>query len=230
MQRLHLLVYFLLSLFIPGGCLLLSKARWHVAFFIPIIGLIWVIVLSLSRVVVTPMGFMALLIGLLILHMASYLTGLAKFRRQDAITDHIKRYSILALLCGLNIAIALGCHWNKDRWFGFAFYHIPSSSMTPTLRPGDVVLVDTWIYRKHTPKISDILVVKRTKESMVLVKRLTNLRTVNAQLQLYIEGDNKNRSVDSRRFGWLVGDHVIAKTEFVWISLSNHDRYLIRVK
>jgi hypothetical protein len=43
-------------------------------------------------------------------------------------------------------------------------------------------------------------------------------------LEIFVEGDNKNRSVDSRRFGWLSGDLLIAKVKFVWFSFQEKER------
>jgi type IV secretory pathway protease TraF len=65
---------------------------------------------------------------------------------------------------------------------------------------------------------------------MVLVKRLTKIRTKQNQTELFIEGDNQNRSIDSRRFGWVSDDYLIGKVEFVWFSFLELNRLLVAVE
>jgi nickel-type superoxide dismutase maturation protease len=179
--------------------------------------------------VVTPTGFLVMLVGLLALHVFSYTLVLKIGIKQNDITPSLKTWAALVLLCCLNIGIVLSCHLYKDKWFGFAFYHIPSESMSPTLQTGDVVFIDTWVYQDQAPLINDILIIKRSANSMVLVKRLTKIRTDQNQMELFIEGDNQNRSVDSRRFGWVSDNYLIGKVEFVWFSFGNLERYFVTV-
>lgn len=64
--------------------------------------------------------------------------------------------------------------------------------MSPALKPGDIVIVDTWVYNNNQPKINDILIMRRTKKSTILAKRLTNIHVKKDKTELFIEGDNKN--------------------------------------
>ena len=74
----------------------------------------------------------------------------------------------LALLFFLNGGIIVLSHIHKPVIFGFQLYHIPSNSMRPTLLPGDIVMVDSWISNQSI--------------------QLNNLK----------KGDNTNISADSR--------------------------------
>ncbi len=102
--------------------------------------------------------------------------------------------------------------------------------MSPTLQTGDITLIDTWTYNDQSPQVNDILIVKRSANSIVLAKRLTKTRLNNGQTQLFIEGDNQNRSVDSRRFGWISDDYLIGKVRFVWFSFMDCCHYLVPVE
>jgi type IV secretory pathway protease TraF len=62
---------------------------------------------------------------------------------------------------------------------------------------------------------------------MVLVKRLTKIRTKQNQTELFIEGDNQNRSIDSRRLGWVSNDYLIGKVKFVWFSFAEGGRLFL---
>ena len=208
--------------------LLANKNKW--AYAVPLLGVIWVGLLSWTRWVITPTGFLVILFGLFVLHALSYALGLKIGLKQNGITPNIKKWGALVLLCCLNIGIVVSCHLYKDKWFGFAFYHIPSESMSPTLQTGDIALIDTWVYQDQPPQVNDILTVKRSANSMVLVKRLTKIRSDQNQTELFIEGDNQNRSVDSRRFGWIPDDYLIGKVKFVWFSFRNIERNFVTLK
>ena len=222
-SRLLLSIYLLVGILIPGGNLVLAN-RKLLALAVPVMGLVWVYLLSLTRLIITPTGFMMMLTGLGVLHVLSYSAGLKYGLKKVDITPGLKTWGAFVLLCLLNAGIVLSCHSYKDSWFGFAFYHIPSESMSPTLQTGDVILIDTWAYYDHPPQENDILIVKRSANSMVLVKRLTIIRTEQNQTELFIEGDNQKRSVDSRRFGWISDDYLIGKVKFVWFSFRGLNR------
>ncbi len=218
----------LIGAFIPGSSLILAnKNKW--AFTVPLLGMIWVGLLSSTRWVITPTGLTVMLLGLCTLHVLSYTLGLKNKIIKNNITLNLKKWGVLILLCSLNIGIVLSCHLYKDKWFGFAFYYIPSASMSPTLQTGDIAMVDTWIYQEQSPQINDILVVKQSESSMVLAKRLTKIRSEQNQTELFIKGDNQNRSVDSRHFGWISDDYLIGKIKFIWFSFKYFERHTLPV-
>lgn len=220
-------VGWLLTMAIPGGGLLLSDKN-KLAFSIPFLGLLWVGVISWSRGVLTPTGFLLMLAGLFIIQLAC-ITQAIRFRASNT-NFSFNVLGKFGLLITLNVIIILSCHLFKDKWFGFAFYHIPSESMNPTLRSGDVALVDTWAYKQHAPAINDILIVKRSATGLVLAKRLKDIRKLVDQTELYVVGDNQNYSIDSRRFGWITDEYLIGEVKFIWFSFLNENRYLTSAK
>lgn len=220
-------ISWIIALFVPGSALLLVEKN-KLAFTIPIIGLVWVAFISWSRWVVSPTGFLIMLLGLFALHGLSYGFALKTGFKQNY-TPINKVLGAFTLLCLLNICITVSSHFYKDSWFGFAFYHIPSESMSPSLKAGDVVMVNTWSYRDKPLQINDILVLKRSEKSIALAKRLSEIRQSNNKTELYVTGDNEYRSIDSRRFGWISDDYLIGKVEFIWFSFDGFDRQLIRV-
>ena len=46
----------------------------------------------------------------------------------------------------------------RPRIFGFSLFRMPSASMTPTLQPGDLLVVSPYPYRRHKPSVGDLAV------------------------------------------------------------------------
>ena len=140
----------------------------------------------------------------------------------------------------------------RARVFGFDVYRIPSSSMEPTLLPGDLIYISAEGYDKEKMKPNDVLVFLYPKDHKThYIKRLIarggdRVRIENfivyvndkALPQLYINttrmeksfsrymqeqqipdgylfllGDNRDNSNDSRFFGFLAEQNVIGKAE-----------------
>ncbi len=86
-------------------------------------------------------------------------------------------------------------------------YQIFGSSMLPTLKPGDMVLVNRMSYLFLSPKINDIVAVKDPREGKVLIKRIMKIEGKS----YFVQGDNKNASTDSRVFGMIGRINIIGK-------------------
>ena len=217
----------LLCLLTPGAALLLVQNTKKWAFAVPAFGLAIVIIFGVSRIAVEPLGFLSMLISLSMLHFLSLVIGLYL---------HLKRYqkakgfgANFVGLCILNITIAVSCHLYKANWFGFSFYHIPSVSMQPALQPGDIVVVDNWVYQENSLQVEDIIIFKRPQNDMVMIKRIKKLRSGYSS-SIFVEGDNPNKSFDSRRFGWLDEDSVLGKATFILINIQQCQASLINCK
>ena len=95
--------------------------------------------------------------------------------------------------------------------------------MKPTLKPGDVILVDTWSYHNETPKAGDIVLFTRDeRDKQVFIKRVhtaPELMHANPN-QVYVLGDNRAYSTDSRHFGFV--DQKRIKGQATLILLDPH--------
>ena len=80
--------------------------------------------------------------------------------------------------------------------------------MVPTFSNGDIILVSSFPYLFRKAKIGDIILLKRER---LMIKRITK----NEGEKFFVEGDNKNESTDSRKFGWIERKDVLGK--IVWV-------------
>ncbi len=82
-------------------------------------------------------------------------------------------------------------------------YRIAQRSMEPAIREGSYVLVNCW---QRSLSLDDVVVV-RGIGGVMLVKRIKKI----GKDGLFLLGDNRNRSIDSRKFGPLGMKSVIGK-------------------
>lgn len=83
--------------------------------------------------------------------------------------------------------------------------------MTPTLKQGQNVLVNKLSYLFSKPKIKDIVAVKDPRNQKILIKRVSKI----SKNKLYVRGDNKKASTDSRSFGWVSKNAIIGKVIYI---------------
>src|SRR5574337_665807 len=109
-------------------------------------------------------------------------------------------------------------------------YKIPSASMEPVVLRGDRVFADKTAFRRMSPQKGDIVVfVYPDDRSKIFMKRIEGLPGDLVSLgnrppervphgMIYVLGDNRNESVDSRTFGFVPLGDVIGKVRQVYYS------------
>lgn len=90
-------------------------------------------------------------------------------------------------------------------------YKISGKSMSPLLKPGNVVLTIQYLPIFLKPKTEDIIVCKSPGAGRILVKRITKIENN----KYFVEGDNRTASTDSRQFGLIDKTDIIGKVIFV---------------
>lgn len=208
-----------IGILVPGATAMFAGKLWN-GKVVPLVGLGWVVFVCVTRLITNFYGVYILLLGLSLLHLASIAIHLKYLVNAQ---NHGAKYRQIIPLLALNISIVTICHIYKPTLLGFNFYHIPSASMAPALTPGDIILVDTWHYSIKPLVKNDIVVFRLQNESPVMVKRVTNIskNIENQVVSVYLEGDNKHNSVDSRKFGWIEQDKIKGKVKFVLINLRS---------
>ncbi|MDE1462685.1 signal peptidase I [Spartinivicinus poritis] len=110
----------------------------------------------------------------------------------------------------------------KHHWLGIHIYFVPSMSMYPTLKPGQFILLDTWVYQSQQLKVNDVVVFQHGNTHQWLVKRITqwpNGKLLNNGL-LFMQGDNQNNSHDSRSFGGIKSKQVVGQVKLVLLGID----------
>jgi len=82
---------------------------------------------------------------------------------------------------------------------------VNGNSMSPTLKDGQDVLSVNWFVN---PKVGDIVVIKI--EDKEIVKRIQSIH----DREVFVEGDNKEESTDSRYFGPISRDQIKGKVVY----------------
>ena len=86
-------------------------------------------------------------------------------------------------------------------------YKVYGESMFPTFSPGQHVLASYIPYWFHNPQAGDVVIVRDPRDGRLLLKRIMKIQSKT----YFVQGDNGGISTDSREFGWIKKDELIAK-------------------
>ncbi len=87
-------------------------------------------------------------------------------------------------------------------------FNIHGNSMLPTLGPGQDVLSFNWAYIGRKPAIGEVIVL--SLNGIEMIKRVTKVE----EGEVFVEGDNKSESTDSRDFGTVDIDQIIGRVVY----------------
>lgn len=79
--------------------------------------------------------------------------------------------------------------------------------MKPTYKEGDKVLVNRLAYLFSSLKAGDIVALKHPFEKRVILKRVKKIKGK----RVFVAGDNFERSIDSKDFGFVNSKNIIGK-------------------
>ncbi len=91
--------------------------------------------------------------------------------------------------------------------FPIKIFRVEDRSMEPRIKAGDYLIVSRLSNRL---KIGDVVVLKHPTKDIKIVKRISTI----SDTMVFVVGDNKNESGDSRNFGSMARNMVIGKVVF----------------
>lgn len=83
---------------------------------------------------------------------------------------------------------------------------ISGRSMMPTFRPNQIIIASGWF---HSVDVGDVIILKH--HGLEKIKRIEQIDPLRG---VFVIGDNAAESTDSRSFGWLDLDEIIAKVRW----------------
>lgn len=79
--------------------------------------------------------------------------------------------------------------------------------MFPTYKANQKLLLRTWDQSRATLTVGDVIVFSHPVTKQKIIKRIAEIK----KEKLYVLGDNKKESTDSRSFGWIDKKSIIGK-------------------
>lgn len=82
---------------------------------------------------------------------------------------------------------------------------VKEKSMEPFLHEGASLIV--LKYFLTSPKVGDVVIFSHTTPPLIFVKRIIEIKNN----KIWMEGDNKKVSIDSRKFGYVEAKRIVGK-------------------
>lgn len=115
---------------------------------------------------------------------------------------------MLKVLCIIVVIILIGV----CLLYTFPLARVCGRSMFPTYKDGGLLLT-TRLFNRDKLKIGKVYIYTKTNEDgqeHLVVKRLTKIHPSDPSL-VFMEGDNTEESYDSRHYGFINAEQIIAK-------------------
>lgn len=98
---------------------------------------------------------------------------------------------------------------------GYSFCLVSGVSMFPTLKNGQIVL-EHKLKKSDLIYEGDIVIANLPQKDYLVIKRVKGIIEVNGIKYYWLEGDNKDHSVDSRMYGHVKEDYIRGRVIKVW--------------
>lgn len=185
----------LASLAIPGLGQAL-KGHWPVALCFQGALLGGIILICQSRIIVAPWGMETLALLVVLIHFASAFSA----ARLSLLPGRpVLRALVTTSFMAASIGLGLTLFSARASLLGVNVYYVPSASMSPTLLPGDLILVNTIAYKQRRPQLEEVVVFSLPNNRAIIHVKRINEQTTEG---LYtMRGDNRSASLDSRYYG-----------------------------
>ena len=172
-KKRHASLAVLFSIISPGmGHLYAGK--WKLAIALPFILFLLIALVGWTRVVFLSEGMsiivMMIAVFYLLVMASSFL--LARKPTSHNLNASQKWYFYILFLVVVSLVNSMVMEY-RGKLFGFEPFRIPAASMLPTIMVNDLLIVDTWAYKKNEPELGDVVVFDYPRDPKVkYIKRI----------------------------------------------------------
>ena len=112
----------------------------------------------------------------------------------------------------------------NDTWDNFGPIYVPKAGVSVELNPKNLNTYRRIIgeYEGHDLKIK--------KDGEVLIDGVAASTYTFEKDYYWMMGDNRHNSLDSRKWGYVPGDHILGKPVFIWMSWDKHGEGLKKIR
>jgi len=134
-------------------------------------------------------------------------------------TDTNKKFTSAVFFILITLVILI-YKTNRNDFFGLEVFYVPSMSMYPTIKPGQFILANSNAYIHRFPNTGDIIVFTQNKNT--LIKRVASIpeKQDTDSNGIYVLGDYSVASIDSRQFGLIEHQQVLAQARLTLLTFD----------
>ncbi len=99
---------------------------------------------------------------------------------------------------------------NQNKKILFKILKVKGDSMSPLINNNEFIVVSIIPYLLQKPTINDIVVLIHPSKNIKIIKRISQIN----KKKYFVIGDNSENSTDSRNFGFISHDLILAKVLF----------------
>ena len=87
-------------------------------------------------------------------------------------------------------------------------FKVKEKSMEPAIKEGSILFISRYHYLFRKPKVGEIIILRDpTNVKRFIIKRVEETKGN----KVFVVGDNRSESIDSRQFGWIEINNIIGK-------------------
>lgn len=133
-----------------------------------------IVLMAWARLILLPAGFYVVA-AIFVANIAInwFYPPLRAWRSPTQPVLNYNKWWVYVAFAVLSAAVSLTLSLHRADFTGFETFRTPSTSMAPTLEPGDYFVTDSWRYRTTEPNVGDIVVYRlRGEPQVAYVKRV----------------------------------------------------------
>jgi len=160
-----------------GGTGFLYLGRWKMAITFTALPILFLATCGWTGIVFFQYAYTIVLAFVIITFIGFVVTAAVIARKERAqVLQWYQRWYFYLIFFAAQTLLSLFMQKNRDDFFAYDVFNIPTGSMAPTLEIGDKVIVDTRYYRQHQPERGQVIVFLSPKDHKTkFIKRIIGI-------------------------------------------------------